>query len=121
MSMTPWHRVGLAMLAVLSVLDLLTPLLTDGGHPPMAVALAASVLGLVSLSLVVVAWRGSRRALLALVVLRTLSALSATPAFFSSGVSAAAMAAATGLILFTLIGVGFVIVGGRRRDPAGAR
>lgn len=121
MSMTRSYRVGLAMLAVLSVLDLLTPLLTDGQHPPMAVALAASAVGLASLSLVVVAWRGSRRALLALIVLRTLSALSATPTFFSPGVPAAAMAAATGLILLTLVGVGFVIVGARRNHLAGAR
>ena len=120
MSATRSYRVGLTLLAALSVLDLLTPLITDGQHPPMAVAAAAALLGLASLSFVMVAWRGSRSALSALVVLRTLSALSATPAFFSPGVPAAAMAAATGLIILTLVGIGFVIVGART-DPAGAR
>lgn len=121
MPATRLYHVGLTLLAVLSALDLLAPLLTDGQHPPMAVAVAAAVLGLASLSLVGVAWRGSRRALSALVVVRMVSALSATPAFLSPGVPAAAMAAATGLIILTLVGVGFVIVGARRSDPAGAR
>lgn len=121
MSATRSYRVGLTLLAVLSVLDLLTPLLTDGQHPPTAVALAASVLGLASLSLVVVAWRGSRRALLALIVLRTLSALSATPAFFVPGVPTPAVAAATGLIILTFVGVAFVIGAARRNLLAGAR
>lgn len=121
MSGTPAYRVGLTMLAVLSALDLLTPLLTDGEHPPMAVALAAAVLGLASLSLVVAAWRGSQRALLALVVLRVLSALAATPAFFVPGVPAAAVAAAIGLIALTFVGVALVIGSVRRSDPAGAR
>ena len=121
MSATRSYRAGLTMLAVLSALDLLTPLLTDGEHPPMAVAVAAAVLGLASLSLVVAAWQGSRRAMSALVVLRMLSALSATPAFFAHGVPVAAVAAATGLIILTLVGVGLVIGGTRRSDLAGAR
>lgn len=71
MSATRSYHIGLTLLAVLSALDLLTPLLTDGQHPPMAVAVGAAVLGLVSLFLVDVAWRGSRRALSALVVVRS--------------------------------------------------
>ena len=78
-------RAGLILLGVLSVLDLLMPLLTDGDHPPMPVAIGAAVLGLASLALVVSAGRGATRAIIPLVVLRVLSALSAVPAMFVAG------------------------------------
>ena len=76
-------RAGLIVLGVLSVLDLLTPLVTDGEHPPMAIALGSAVIGLASLVLAVSAWRGAMRAVLPLVVLRALSAISAVPAVFA--------------------------------------
>ena len=84
----PYYLTGLGSLAVLSVLDLLGPLLTDGSHPPMSVALAGAAIGLASLALILPAWRGSRRAAWILVALRLLSALSAAPAFFAAGVPA---------------------------------
>lgn len=114
-------RVGLGVLAVLSVLDLLGPLFTDGKHPPMAVALAGSVLGLASLVLIVPAWQGAHRAVLPLVVLRVLSALSAAPAFFISGVPAAAVIAAAAIVVLTVAGIALVLSAARRPSPVGAR
>ena len=77
--MTRSFRAGLVLLGILSVLDLAGPLTTDGDHPPMWVALVGAALGLVSLVFVGLVWRGSRRAVLPLVVLRLVSALTAVP------------------------------------------
>ena len=111
-------RVGLAVLGVLSVLDLLLPLLTDGEHPPMAVALAAAAVGLVSLALIVSAWRGAARAVPPLIVLRLLSALSAVPAFFTTDVPTAALAGASTAIVLTVVGVALVVPSMRRATVA---
>jgi len=115
------HRAGLVVLAVLSVFDLLGPLLTDGSHPPMSVALVGAAIGLASLVLVLPAWRGSRRAAWVLVGLRLLSALSAVPAFFVSDVPAAAVGAAAGIIAFTVLGAVLVVAGTRQVNLVGAR
>jgi hypothetical protein len=119
--MSRTFRVGLVVLGVLSALDLFTPLLTDGEHPPMAVALAGSVIGLVGLVLLVPAWRGSARAAVALIALRLLSAVTAVPAFFADGVPAVAVLAAAGGIAVTVVGVVLVLAGLRRAIPVGAR
>lgn len=113
-------RAGLVLFGVLSAADLATPLLTDGEHPPMAVALVAALLGLASLVLVISAWRGAQRAMLPLVGLRVLSALAAVPAFFG-GVPAVAMIAGGVLIGLTVLGVVLVIPALRRPSPVGAR
>jgi len=113
------YRIGLVVLAVLSVFDLLGPLFTDGDHPPMSVALAGAAVGLVSLALILPAWRGSRPALWSLVALRVLSALTAVPAFVVSGVPAAAVAAALALVVLTVAGVVLVVV--RRPALVGTR
>lgn len=115
------YRAGLVLLGILSALDLATPLVTDGEHPPMSVALVGAALGLASLVLVWYAWRGARRALWPLVVLRLLSALSAVPAFVADGVPAAAIAAASVGVIVTLIGVALVVPAARRESLAGAR
>ncbi len=48
-------------LGVLSTADLLLPLLADGEHPPMPVALVGSVIDLASLALIISAlWRALR-------------------------------------------------------------
>jgi uncharacterized membrane protein len=101
-------RAGLVLLGVLSVLDLAGPLMTDGDHPPMWVALVGSALGLASLVCVVAAWRGARRAVLPLVVLRLLSALTAVPAFFVDDVPAGIIALVAAIVVATLIGVALV-------------
>lgn len=111
-------RAGLIVLGVLSALDLLLPLLTDGEHPPMAIALVAAALGLASLVLVVSAWRGARRAVVPLVVLRTLSALAAVPAAIVPGVPQPVVLAAGAGVLVTAVGIVLVLA---NRVTAGVR
>jgi len=108
------YRAGLVILALLSRVDVAGPLLTDGETPPMAIALVGCALGVASLVCVVLAWRGMTRAVLPLVVLRLLSALSAVPAFFVSDVPPAIRGLASALVLLTVGGVALV-VGSRER------
>lgn len=102
------YRTGLIVLGVLSLLDVAGPLVTDGDHPPMSVALIGSALGVLSLVGIYYAWKGVRRAVLPLVVLRLLSAASAAPAFFVDDVPAAIRALAAVLVLVTIAGVAMV-------------
>jgi hypothetical protein len=117
--MSRTFRAGLVVLGLLSLGDLASPLLTDGEHPPMSIALIGSALGLASLVLVVAAWRGARRAVVPLLVLRVVSALSAVPAFFAGDVPAAAMVAAGLTIALTALGTALLLV--PARQLAGAR
>lgn len=106
-------RTGLAVFGVLSLLDLLLPLLNDGEHPPMPIALVASLLGIASLALVVSAWRGAPRAVIPLVILRLVSALSAVPALFEPTVPPPVVgAAATGITLTVVASI--LVLGGAR-------
>lgn len=114
-------RAGLAVLGVLSTVDLLLPLLTDGEHPPMPVALVASLLGIASLALVLSSWRGATRAVIPLVILRLLSALAAVPAFFEPVVPAPVVAGAVTGIILTVIAAVLVLRGSGRAIQAGAR
>lgn len=109
------RSLGLSLLALLSLADLSLPLVTDGDHPPMAVALVGSGLGLASLVLIGYAARGARRAVTPLVALRALSALTAVPAFFAEDVPTPAVAFAAAFVALTAGGVALVAV------PAGAR
>jgi hypothetical protein len=115
------YRAGLILLGVISIGDLAAPLLTDGQSPPMFIALIGSALGLVSLVLVVLAWRGRVAAAIGLVVLRLLSALTAVPAFLEPGVPVVPMVLAGVAITVTLVGVVLVFTGLRRPALAGAR
>jgi hypothetical protein len=67
------YRAGLVILGVLSLIDVAGPLLTDGDHPPMSIALIGAALGVLSLAFVHYAWHGVRRAVLPLVVLRLIA------------------------------------------------
>jgi hypothetical protein len=111
-----WTRTGLVVLAALSVGDVLTPLLTDGTFPPVDVALGVAALGVLSLVLVALAWRGSTAALVGLVVLRLLSALAAVPVFFVEDVPAGVTAVVATSLALTVVGVVLVLMG---RAPAG--
>ncbi|WP_086666741.1 hypothetical protein [Lentzea kentuckyensis] len=104
-------RAGLLVLGLLSTADLLLPLLTDGQSPPMAVALIAAALGLASLVLVISAWRGARKAIVPLIVLRALSAAAAVPAFFEPDVPAPAIGGAAAVIALTAVGATLVLKG----------
>ena len=114
------YRAGLVLLGVISIGDLAAPLLTDGQTPPMFIALIGSALGLLSLVLVVLAWRGRTAAAIGLVVLRLLSALTAVPAFLEPGVPAVPMVLAGVAITITLVGVVLVFTGLRRPALVGA-
>lgn len=113
-------RAGLIVLGVLSALDVAGPAMTDGKHPPMAIALIGTALGLASLALIAVAWR-SGRAVTPLLVLRVLSAVSAAPAFFLSGVPVAAKAAAGAIVVLTVVGAGLMMSAQRSLVARGAR
>lgn len=102
---------GLVVLGLLSVGDLFAPLLTDGKTPPMLVALVLSALGLVSVFAFFPAWKGSRPALVTLLVVRGLSALSAVPAFVVPDVPPAAKIAAAAAIGLYLAGTAMVLNG----------
>jgi hypothetical protein len=109
------YRTGLVILGVLSLLDVAGPLMTDGDHPPMFIALIGSVIGVLSLVCVYYAWQGVRRAVLPLIVLRLLSAASAAPAFFVDDVPTAIRVLAAVLVLVTVAGVAMV-TGSRQRE-----
>ena len=119
--MSTAYRVGLVLLGVISLGDLAAPLLTDGQTPPMFIALIGSDLGLLSLVLLVLAWRGRVAAAIGLVVLRLLSALTAVPAFLAPEVPVIPMVLAGVAITVTLVGVVLVFTGLRRPALAGAR
>lgn len=112
-------RVGLVILGLLSCVDVVGPLLTDGDTPPMSIAITGCVLGIASLVCVVLAWRGSARVILPLAGLRLLSALSAIPAFFVGDVPSAIRGLAAALVLLTIVGVALV-VGARTRQAVPA-
>lgn len=111
--MSRTFRAGLIVFGLLSLADLAGPLLTDGEHPPMSIALIGSAVGLISLVLVVLAWRGVRRAVVPLILLRLVSALAAVPAFFVDDVPAAAMFAAGIVVVLAAVGTALVLVPAR--------
>lgn len=111
-------RAGLVTLGVLSLLDLLTPLLTDGQTPPREVALASAALGAASLVTVAAAWRGHGWGLVGTIVLRMLAALASVPALFVSGVPAEVAVLAATLIAVTMAGIALCLAGSRRSQVA---
>ena len=103
-SATTSRRAGLAILGLLSLADSSMLLLTDGSTPPYSVAALATALGLLSLVLVIRAFRDSSRPIRLLVGLRVLSAVTALPAFLVGDVPAAQAAAAATVVL-TVMGI----------------
>jgi hypothetical protein len=81
----------------------------------MIIAIIESVLGLVSLGLVVLAWRGRVAAAVGVSVIRVLSALTAVPAFYVGGVPTPIMPVAGSYIILTVVGVVLTLAGLRRR------
>lgn len=108
------YRIGLLLLALISLGDLSAPLLTDGQFPPMFIAWIGFGLGLVSLLAAALAWTGRRWAAIVLVAVRLLSALTAVPAFLEPGVPAVPMLLAGIAIVVTLVGSVLVLAGFRR-------
>ena len=99
------RRLGLAIFGLLAIGDCAGLLLTDGDNPPYAVAAVGTLLGLVSLTLVVQAWRDPSRSLRLLIGLRVLSAVAAVPAFFVSDVPAGVQVVAGAVVVLTAVGV----------------
>jgi hypothetical protein len=116
--MSRTFRAGLIVFGLLSLGDLAAPLMTDGETPPMSIALIGAALGLISLVLVVLAWRGARRAVVPLILVRVLSALTAVPAFFVDDVPGAAVGAAGVSIVLALAGTALVLVPARELEEA---
>ncbi len=114
MNTSPGRRAGLVILGLLSLADVATLPLTDGEHPPYPIAALAALLGVVSLVLVVQAFRDPSRSLRLLVGLRVLSAVTALPAFFVDDVPAAAQAIAGAIVVLTVVGV---LLAARGRMP----
>jgi hypothetical protein len=112
--MSALYRSGVVLLGVLSVIDLAAPLYSDGQHPPMIIAVIGSGLGLVSIVLAVFAWRGRMAAAVGLCVVRVLSALTAVPAFWVTGVPGPVMAVAGSFIVLTIAGILLTLAGLRR-------
>jgi hypothetical protein len=119
--MSTHYKTGLGILGLLSLADLAAPLLTDGETPPMSIALIGSGIGLVSLVLLALAWRGRTGPAIGLVVVRMLSALTAVPAFFVDDVPAVPMAMAGIGIALTVVGTVLVLSGIRRPALVDAR
>jgi hypothetical protein len=72
-----------AIFAVLGLIDVaLTGVIGSSDAPPLVVSLGIAALGLITLLSLVPARRGSRPALVAIVVTRVISAVLAVPAFF---------------------------------------
>jgi hypothetical protein len=72
-----------AIFAVLGLIDVaLTGVIGSADAPPLVVSLGVAALGLITLLALVPARRGSRGALIAIVVTRLISAVLAVPAFF---------------------------------------
>jgi hypothetical protein len=110
-------RAGLVLAVLLGLADLALPL-GGGDVPPMPIAIGGAVLGLITIVAAIFAWRGSRAGVVTVVVARTLSALSAVPAFFAPDVPGAAQIAAAVIVALTLVVFGLVMPGLRRPMPA---
>jgi len=105
---TPLLTAGLVLAGLLGLADLATPLVTDGEHPPVVIALLAAALGLATLVAAVGAWRGSRVAAWVVVATRLVSAVIALPAFVVPDVPAPVVLAAGAGVAATLLAAGLV-------------
>lgn len=114
-------RAGLVLLGLLSVLDVVGLVTTDGEHPPWWIAILGAVLGVASLVLLWPAWRGHRGATIGLVALRVVSAVTALPAFFASGVPAPALVLAVVIVVATVVGCVLLVPALRRGQTVPAR
>lgn len=107
---------GLVLATLFGLGDLTSPLTTDGEHPPMAIAIAGAILGLLTLAGVGYAWQGRRGGVTTIIVTRLLSAVTAVPAFFVDGVPAGARIVAGVGVVLTIVCV--AMVAPRLRKPA---
>jgi hypothetical protein len=118
MTRSPALITGFVLCTLLGVLDIvgLAGFGMDNA-PPAAVIITGAVLGIVTVAAAVPAWRGSRRAIIAMIVSRVLSALLAIPAFVVADVPAWGKGIAAGSIVLTAIGV--ALLAPAARTPRG--
>ena len=113
---------GLAICALLGVIDIisLASLGSDDG-PPVIVTLSGAVFGVITLVGARIAWRGGPKwGLVAVIVSRVLSALSALPAFFVDDVPDWVPPVVGIFVVLTVVGVGLSVVALRRREFSAA-
>ncbi len=97
---TALSNAAAAIFAILGLIDVaLAGVIGSSAAPPLVVSLGVAALGLITLLALVPARRGSRGALIAIVVTRVASAVLAVPAFFLNAPA------------WVMIVEGFVIVG----------
>jgi hypothetical protein len=112
---------GLAICALIGVIDIisLAGLGSDDG-PPVIVTLSGAVFGVITLVGARMAWRGRRSGVVAVIVSRVLSALSALPAFFVDDVPDWVPPVVGIFVVLTVVGVGLLVVALRRREFSAA-
>lgn len=105
------NRVGLLLLAIAAAVNLIPMPAPEGGSgPPLAILIAAAVLGLIALIAVVVAWsRNNRKAALVAVGVSIVNALLAVPAFFEPGIPTWLRALAGVFIAWTVVAVALTL------------
>lgn len=112
-------RVGLVIAAILAASDLvggvMSLIVTGEQSLPLPVAVFVLAAGAATLVLLPIAWRGVRPAIIALIVIRLLSALTAVPAFLVPGVPAGMVVLASVGILVTVAAAALVVLGMRAR------
>jgi len=121
------HRAGL-VLGILLGLSNTIPVFPTGGDdagspagPPIEVAVFGIVAGVLIAGLLALAWRRRSRALVRVAaVLMVLTALSAVPAFFVSGVPSWVVAGAGVYVLTTVVALVLMFAPERRSAPVGA-
>lgn len=111
---------GLVIAGLLALGDIATPFTSDGEHPPLVIGIICAVLGLITAAGIVLARRGSRGGITAIIVTRLLSAVAALPAFFVDDVPAGAVVAAAVGVVITLVSVALLAPRLRRPALAGA-
>jgi hypothetical protein len=114
------QKVGLVLAAVMSIINIPSVFFPapDGDEgPPLAVLAVNSVLGIIGLVAVVIAWRtGSRAAIRVAAGTLILNAITALPAFFVD-VPAGLKAAVGASVLVTLLAVVLMFSPARRPAP----
>ena len=111
-----WGNLGISLLLPVAAALIILPG-SPFGPTFLAIIVGAvigSVLGLVSIVLAVFAWRGRTSAAVGLCVVRVLSALTAVPAFWVTGVPGPVMAVAGSFIVLTMVGTVLTLAGLRR-------
>lgn len=114
------YRVGLVLAALLGLADIVGGISQLGPDAilPFAVAVTVTGLGVITLVLLPLAWRGTGWASWTIIAARTLSAITTLPAFFVPVVPVVAVITAAATVAVTVLAVVLMIVSGRTALPA---